>query len=223
VDRQRVPDAMSRMSKRHLEKCFGLGLRRSAVAATAAAAASALLAACGGGNPLDNPATVNNPGLSGGQRLSFTYFQRCIQPLLEAELRVNFNGSISANTCASGGCHDNRTGTGGALRLIGGAARVNPADSLEAIRASDMYKNFYSSQGETIVGAPAASRMLNKPLVRGVLHGGGLIFENDQDPGARLLHYWISRPVPQGQDEFSPAAASMFTPADIETGACNSS
>jgi hypothetical protein len=27
--------------------------------------------------------------------------------------------------------------------------------------------------------------------------------------------------MPQGQDEFSSAAASMFTPADPETGTCN--
>jgi hypothetical protein len=54
-----------------------------------------------------------------------------------------------------------------------------------------------------------------------VLHGGGLIFESEDDDNARLLRYWISRPMPQGQDEFSTAAASMFTPPDPETGTCN--
>jgi hypothetical protein len=55
-----------------------------------------------------------------------------------------------------------------------------------------------------------------------VLHGGGVIFASQDDPNAKLISYWISRPMPQGQDEFSTAANSMFTPADAATGACNS-
>jgi hypothetical protein len=35
------------------------------------------------------------------------------------------------------------------------------------------------------------------------------------------MRYWIGRPVPQAQDEFSTSAASMFTPPDPATGACN--
>ena len=54
-----------------------------------------------------------------------------------------------------------------------------------------------------------------------VLHGGGLIFSSEQDPNVKLIRYWISRPMPQGQDEFSSAAKSMFTPADPVTGSCN--
>jgi hypothetical protein len=189
----------------------------------AAACTAALLAACGGGgsNPLDNPPSVANPAAAGGQRLSFLYFKRCVQPLLDAELRVNIAGSISTNTCASGGCHDNRTGTGGALRLVGDPAAVPAGAAPDALRDTDLYRNFYSAQGETIVGQPTGSRLLNKPLLRGVLHGGGLIFESEDDDNARLLRYWISRPMPQGQDEFSTAAASMFTPPDPETGTCN--
>ena len=72
-----------------------------------------------------------------------------------------------------------------------------------------------------MIGAPASSKMLSKPLVQGVLHGGGQIFANAETPEARLIAYWISRPMPQGQDEFSSAAASMFTPADPATGTCN--
>ncbi len=76
---------------------------------------AALLAGCGGGgsdNPLGNPATVENPGGSGGRKLSFEYYQRCINPLLLATI-VSKGGS---STCASGGCHSDATGTGGALR-----------------------------------------------------------------------------------------------------------
>jgi hypothetical protein len=141
--------------------------------------------------------------------------------VLNEPLRVNINGAISTNTCAAAGCHDNTTGTGGALRLLGNAPVVSLAQSADAIRATDMYKNYYSSLGETVVGTPEQSRMLNKPLVRTVLHGGGIIFETPEDPGAKLIRYWINRPMPQGQDEFSSAANTMFTPADPATGACN--
>ena len=84
-----------------------------------------------------------------------------------------------------------------------------------------MYKNFYSSQGSTVIGTPLQSRLLTKPLTLNVLHGGGVVFLDQSDPNARLIAYWIGRPMPQGQDEFSSAADSMFTPADPATGACN--
>lgn len=206
--------------------------RRSLPPARFAAAALALalggLASCGGGNgsnPFDNAATVSNPaGTTNGQKLSFAYFQRCVMPILNAQLPVTLNGVTSVNSCAAGGCHDNANGTGGALRLLGSAPLVDltaPANTPDAIRATVMYRNFYSSQGETLIGAPLSSRLLNKPLVRTVLHGGGLIFADETDANARIIRYWITRPMPAGQDEFSSAAANLFTPADISTGACN--
>ena len=194
---------------------------RAARALVATLAAAAGLAACGGGGPLEGPPAVANPPVTGGQKLSFAYFQRCINPLLNTPLPVNIGGVITMNTCAAAGCHDNASGTGGALRLFGTAPAVELSLAPEEVRASDMYKNFYSSLGETVVGSPDQSRMLNKPLVRGVLHGGGLIFASPDDPAAQLIRYWIARPMPAGQDEFSPAAASMFTPADPATGECN--
>lgn len=185
--------------------------------------ATLLLAGCGGSdnNPLDNPPTVANPTVAGGQKLSFAYFQKCIQPIFVAPLQVNQGGTISVNTCAAAGCHDTVTGTGGAFRLIGSAQPVSLAQTPDAIRASDMYKNFYSSQGEVVFGAPLSSRLLTKPLTLNVLHGGGLIFLSESDPNVMLIRYWISRPMPQGQDEFSSAASSMFTPPDPATGSCN--
>ena len=84
-----------------------------------------------------------------------------------------------------------------------------------------MYKNFYSAQGEVVIGSPLQSRLVDKPLLLGVLHGGGLVFANQQDPNVRFFEYWISHPVPSGQDEFSTANYSMFTPADPVAGACN--
>jgi predicted small lipoprotein YifL len=182
------------------------------------------LAACGGGGPLDNPPLVDNPLAGGGQKLSFSYFQKCVNPVLLAQLQININGVVSTNTCASSGCHDNSTGTGGALRIVQAAQAVDladPANTPDVIRTSDIYKNFYSSQGEVVFGSPSSSRLIAKPMLLNVLHGGGLIFENDQDPNLKLIRYWISRPMPQGQDEFSSAANSMFTPADPQTGLCN--
>ena len=167
---------------------------------------------------------MQNPTTTGGQKLSFVYFQKCIQPIFIARLQVNQGGQISTNTCAAAGCHDNVSGTGGALRLVGAAQPVdlaNPANTVDVIRASDMYKNFYSAQGEVVFGAPLSSRLLTKPLLLNVLHGGGLIFTSQDDPNVRLIQYWITRPMPQGQDEFSSAANSMFTPPDPNVGACN--
>lgn len=197
---------------------------------TAAAAFAGLLGvltvACGGGdNPLGNPPDVSNPPTVGGQKLSFVYFQKCINPIFMASLMTNLNGQISTSTCASGGCHGSTNGTGGALRLAEAAPIVdmtNPANTPDIVRAQLMYQNFVSSQGSTVIGAPLQSRLLTKPLTLGVLHGGGVIFTDVNDTNAQRISYWISRPVPQGQDEFSTSANSMFTPPDAATGTCNS-
>jgi hypothetical protein len=187
----------------------------------------AVLAGCGGSNasnPFDIPLLVGNPAGTSGQKLSFAYFQRCINPIFLTSLQISQNGVVSTNTCAASGCHDNNSGTGGAFRVIGAAATLDvsdPANSPAVIRASDMYKNYYSSQGAVVVNSPTESRLLNKPLLRGALHGGGLIFANDQDPNVKLIQYWISHPAPAGQDEFSVASNTMFTPADPKTGTCN--
>lgn len=204
-------------------------LRRLALAPSLAKGLllAAIVAGCGGGgsNPLSNPPSVENPAATGGQKLSFVYFQKCINPILLAPLQINQGGVVSTNTCASSGCHDNSTGTGGALRIVQSAQAVdlaNPANTPDAVRATDMYKNFYSSQGSTVIGAALQSRLLTKPLTLNVLHGGGVVFADQSDVNARLIAFWIGRPMPQGQDEFSSAADSMFTPANPATGACNS-
>ncbi len=190
--------------------------------ASVVASVAAALAGCGGSSGIDNPPTVQNPLITGGQSLSFLYYQRCVQPIFTTPLTINQNGVTSVNTCASGGCHDSVTGTGGAFRVIPNAQPVNVAATApDAIRASDMYKNFFSAKAASIIGQPLQSRLLTKPLVLNVLHGGGSIFASDQDPNALRIRYWISRPVPPGQDEFSGAANSMFTPPDPVTGACN--
>jgi hypothetical protein len=195
-------------------------------AALAAALTTALLAACGGGgNPLGNPPDVANPAGASGQKLAFAYYQYCIQPLLVTPITSPQGGS---NTCASGGCHSNVNGTGGALRITDPAATVDLSDAANTpavIRASDMYKNYYSSLGVTIPGDALQSRLLDKPLLLNVLHGGGQILASQQDTAAKLISYWINHPAPQGQDEFSSATYSMFSPvldpAHPEASSCN--
>lgn len=189
-------------------------------AATLAAALAVLASGCGGGSPLGNPDDVQNPPGTTGRKLAFAYYQRCIFPLMLAQLTTP-GGSTA--TCAGGGCHDNTTGTGGALRVIRSAATLDvtdPANTADVIRESDMYKNYYSAQGVTIPGESLQSRLLAKPLLLNMLHGGGQIFESEEDPNARLIRYWIEHPAPKDQDEFSSATYSMFTPADPNTGTC---
>jgi hypothetical protein len=199
---------------------------RIAGAGAAALALVAVLSACGGGgsNPFGNPAAVTNSGIQTGQHLAFAYFQKCINPIFDAQLQIQLNGTTSTNTCAGGGCHDTVTGTGGAFRVVPMAQPLDlsdPANTVDVIRASDMYKNFYSAQGEVVLGSIAQSRLIAKPLLQGVLHGGGLIFANANDPNAVLIKYWISHPSPLGQDEFGAATYAMFTPPDPKTGTCN--
>jgi hypothetical protein len=190
--------------------------------AAAALAAALLMGACGGGSPLGNSPDVQNPPGGEGRKLAFAYFQRCVFPVLLAQLPV-VGGAGGTNTCAGGGCHDDTTGTGGALRVIRSATALDVTDSAntaDVIRASDMFKNYYSAQGVTIPGEPLQSRLLAKPLLLNMLHGGGQIFANEDDPNAKLIRFWIDHPAPKDQDEFSPATYGMFNPPDPNTGAC---
>ena len=213
-----------------ISKWFSLpGARPRALAS--AVAGAALLASCGGGgDPLSNPGNVTNPVETGGTSLAFPYFEKCIFPIFLKELPIVQNGVSSTNTCSGAGCHDSVTGTGGALRVIVAAQPVSDADlataatdpdTATAIRATDMYKNFYSAQGTTVFGSPIQSRLFDKPLVLNVLHGGGRIFASEDDANAKLIAYWISHPVAAGQSEFSSSSYNMFTPADPATGTCN--
>lgn len=184
----------------------------------------AVLAGCGGANPLDNPSAINNPANTTGQKLSFRYFQKCINPIFLAQLQGVQNGVTTTNTCASSGCHDNTNGTGGAFRVEGTATPVDlnlASNTPDVVRTTNMYKNFVSAQGEVVFGSPSQSRLVAKPLLLNVLHGGGLIFANEQDANVKLMQYWITHPMPQGQDEFSTAGNNLFTPPDAQTGSCN--
>jgi predicted small lipoprotein YifL len=176
-----------------------------ATQAVAVLAAGVALAGCGGGGPLGLPDDVANPSATEGRHLSFAYFQRCVQPMLATPQP----GPGGSNTCASAGCHDSATGTGGALRLAGAAAAEDLALAAEQIRGRDMHRNFLSAQGVTVIGNPDASLLLAKPRLLNVLHGGGLILDADSQ-AARRIAFWIARPMPPGQDEFSDAGLALL-------------
>jgi predicted CxxxxCH...CXXCH cytochrome family protein len=179
------------------------------------------LSSCGG-------STVGDQPLTGTQVLAFAYFQQCVNPVFLKPLTVS--GSPTPLTCSAAACHNNATGAGGSFRIIPTAQNVdlsNPANTPGTIRTTDMYKNFTSAQGETVTGSPTQSLLVNKPLVRGVTHGGGQIFADSQDPNLKLIEYWIANPVPQGQDEFSTTIYSTmfnppFNPSSPNSSACNS-
>lgn len=182
------------------------------------------LGGCGGGSPLGNTPEVGNSQVSTNQVLSFAYFQRCVNPIFLAQLQTQLNGTTVTNTCAAAGCHASATGAGGAFRIVPSAQLVDltsAANTVATIRATDMYKNFVSAQGETVINTPAQSRLLNKPELNGTLHGGGLVFPDKTDPHVQLITYWISNPAPIGQDEFSTATYSMFSNNDPMNGTCN--
>jgi hypothetical protein len=197
------------------------------VASGLGVAALAVFSGCGDGsanNPLDNPPLVDNAPGTSQSRLSFAYYQRCVQPIFTAALTVTVNGVTRTSTCVSSGCHGDTQGRGGALRIAAGAQLIDvtqAANTPAVIRATEMYRNFASAQGVAQVRTASGSLLLVKPLQLGALHDGGTNFVNDQDPLVRRLRYWIETPVPAGQDEFSPAAYAMFTPADPNAGACN--
>jgi hypothetical protein len=180
-------------------------------------AAAALLASCGGG-------TITNDPVVSGNNLSFAYFEKCVNPIFLAQLPITLNGVSTINTCAAAGCHAMATGTGGAFRIVPTAQPIvikDPANTPATIRTTDIYKNFVSAEGEVVIGVPIQSKLLQKPLVLVFNHGGGKIFTSVSDSNAEIIQYWITHPAPDGQDEFSTATYSMFTPPDPDTGTCN--
>ena len=86
---------------------------------------------CGGGGSTrwTTRRRSNNPPGAGGQKLSFAYFQRCVNPIFLAQLPITSGGSISTNTCAGSGCHDDANGTGGAFRVVATRQRGRPGRS----------------------------------------------------------------------------------------------
>jgi len=173
---------------------------------------------------------VSDPPVSGAQVLAFAYFETCVNPIFVTPLQVTTGGTTTTKTCAAAACHASATGAGGAFRIIPPAQPVDladPANTPAVIRATDMYKNFTSAQGETVIGSPGQSSLLNKPLVNNVFHGGGVVFTSPSDPNAKRIEYWIGNPVPQGQDEFSTTIYSTmfnppFNPSNPNPSACNS-
>jgi predicted small lipoprotein YifL len=176
------------------------------------------LSGCGGGNPLGNPPDVSNqPTDKTGQEISFVYYQRCIDPIHQT--------TGSGSGCANSGCHIDNGGPGGTLRIQPNASSVttpasmNDADKALIRRTEGMYKNYFSSADKAVPGSPDSSSLLRKPLLL-VSHTGGQVFSSAGVPNATLMSYWISHPMPAGEDEFSSAADALFVLNDPINGAC---
>lgn len=170
-------------------------------------AAAGLLSACG---PVD--VTQGPPGGT----LCFDYFQQCVNPVFDATLPIyDQNGIvIGNNTCSASGCHQNPGSAGGSLKITPSALTVMVSGAMTdadkaTVRATPMYGNFLSAKGGADLNTPRQSFLLKKPLVE-VLHGGGRVFVNDQDPNARQFLFWITNRVPQGGDEFHAQCATLF-------------
>jgi hypothetical protein len=129
---------------------------------------------------------VNVEPIQSGQALCQEYYEACINPLLTHPITVP--GSNAVVTCAGEGCHNARSGAGGAFRLIAEAAAGT----------DDMTANYLAASSFTNLADPAMSKLLLEPLagssptVGG--HGGGDIFADPNDPHYRDIYFWISHP-----------------------------
>ena len=143
-------------------------------------------------------------GATGGT-LCFDYYQRCVDPVFNAVL-VN-EGNVF--TCAASGCHQNPGSAGGAFKIFPGQVPLASIADPAQVHQAPIYANFLSAKGAAYLGAPRESFLIRKPLVEGVLHGGGRVFANDMAPGARQFLYWITN---RASDELSPQCAQLFDP-----------
>ena len=99
--------------------------------------------------------------------------------------------------------------------------RTDQASVIAQMNAPIYDGGLAASQTRQAKEVATQSRLVQKPLLLNVLHGGGQILSGLSDPNSKLMQYWITHPAPQGQDEFSPATYALFTPADPNAGTCN--
>ena len=119
----------------------------------AAFALAAALGACGGGsNPFGNPPSVENPPGVGGQKLSFAYFQKLhLSDLPGAAADPPGQRQLDQHLRRLGLPRQHQRHR----RVLPGHRRnaavvdvTDPANTPDLIRATDMYKNFYSARGD---------------------------------------------------------------------------
>ncbi len=184
------------------------------------------LAACGGSsNPLGNPPVVSNPqSTQGNQHLSFAYFQKCINPIFLAQLpdpgNVDHQHLRRRWLSRHSDRHRRRFSFGAGARRR--STSRDPANTPDVIRATDIYKNFYSAQGDGRRRQHHAEPARRQAAACSASSTAAARSSRDEnDPNIKLIKYWITHPAPLGQDEFSTATYTMFTPADPKTGTCN--
>ena len=176
------------------------GPLRGACTVAAAVAVGARIVRRRHDNPLDNPPTVSNPTAHRQTSSCPSPTSRsCINPIFLAQLPIH-----SATARLDQHLRRRRvattTPTAPAARFVSCPTRSrstspNPANTPDVIRASDMYKNFYSAQGDGGDRlADAEPRCSPSRWCNGVLHGGGLVFETAQRSRTRKLIAVLDQP-----------------------------
>lgn len=146
-----------------------------------------------------------------GPALCFDYYQRCINPIFETSLPIDYepDGNIDAfNTCAASNCHRNPGSAGGSLKITPSATIVDLVSDDPG--GTPMYINFLSAKGNTDVTSPGQSFLLLKPRVA-VLHGGGRVFFDETDSEFQQILYWISNSV---DNHLSASCVNLFPGGD---------
>ena len=142
------------------------------------------------------------------------------------QLPIQLNGTTTTNTCAGSGCHDNANGTGGAFRVVADARPSRPHRSGEHGRRHPRQRHVQElllGAGRGGVRLAAQSRLLWPSRwctacctaaadLRRTRHDANAQADRvlDQPPGAARARTSSAR-----------ATYSMFTPADPNTGTCN--
>ena len=137
-----------------------------------------------------------------GQTLCLSDFIACVNPIYNATMQNS--GGLPVQ-CASSGCHELGSGSGGSLRVY-----PNSVD------AGELQINFISSLSNANLGAPASSKLLTKPVAGPVGHAGGDIIPDSSDPCYAAILAWVTNSV---VDQADPVACgNCIVPALASCG-----
>ena len=149
----------------------------------------ALLAACG--------TDVSNQAVMGGSTLCRTTFDTCITPIFNLPMRRSDSAPGETVQCASGGCHE--VGS-----LSGGSYKIFPNASTPEQLAGNYFVSLYYASGSVLLLEPFAGPMS---------HGGGDILPNDSDPCYIAINNWISTLVDDPADPSCRVCGAAPLPA----------
>ena len=186
----------------------------------------AALGACGGGiEPASATPRGREPAATpGSQQLSFAYFQKCVYPIFLAQLQIQGQRELDQHLRRLGlprQRHRHRRRL--SLDRQRAAARPRPTRPTRPTSSARATCTRTSTRRRARWCSARRRRAACSPSrwCSTCCTAAAGLRQRPSDPNAKLITYWITHPVPLGQDEFSSAANSMFTPADPNTGTCN--